>query len=87
MSSNNPLINVNEKNTFIPRLEDYDISPITGFLPSIPPLHRLPDTYYDQWENLIDNFHDLKLSGHLREYIKMVFIDSLLFYYLCLNIL
>nr|CAG8566469.1 9533_t:CDS:2 [Entrophospora candida] len=72
MSSTN-LANGNEKNTLIiPRLEDYDISPITGFLPSIPPLHRLPDTYYERWENLIDSFHNLLSTGCLREHVKLL---------------
>ncbi|CAG8454207.1 9413_t:CDS:2 [Paraglomus occultum] len=53
----------------IPRLEDYDIDPVTGFLPSIPPLRRLPDPYYEPWESLLDIFHDLMLAGRLRECI------------------
>jgi indoleamine 2,3-dioxygenase len=56
----------------VPRLEDYDISPLTGFLPSTPPLQRLPNPYYEPWETLISMFHDLMLVGRLREYVKEV---------------
>lgn len=35
-------------------LEDYDIDPVTGFVPSNPPLlERLP-AYYEPWEKLVD---------------------------------
>ncbi|GBB93036.1 hypothetical protein RclHR1_00210032 [Rhizophagus clarus] len=54
----------------VPRLEDYDISPSTGFLPSTPPLECLPDSYYEPWETLISMFHNLLLAGRLREYVK-----------------
>ncbi|KAG9295203.1 hypothetical protein G9A89_006184 [Geosiphon pyriformis] len=52
------------------RLEDYDISPETGFLPSTPPLKRLPDPYYFPWESLIDISHELLLAGRLRECVN-----------------
>ncbi|KAI9033061.1 Indoleamine 2,3-dioxygenase-domain-containing protein [Hyaloraphidium curvatum] len=36
------------------RLEDYDIDPVTGFVPSDPPLlARLPP-YYEPWERIVD---------------------------------
>ncbi len=50
----------------IPRLEDYDISPDTGFLPSELPLEVLPDPYYSQWENIVRNLQGLILSRRLR---------------------
>jgi indoleamine 2,3-dioxygenase len=53
-------------------LEDYDISPSTGFLPSTPPLQMLPNPYYEPWETLIGMFHDLMLAGRLREYVEKV---------------
>ena len=56
----------------VPRLEDYDIDPVTGFLPPTPPLRRLPDPYYEPWESLLDIFHDLMLAGRLRECIGKV---------------
>ncbi|RIA92369.1 Indoleamine 2,3-dioxygenase [Glomus cerebriforme] len=63
-----PLISENTFN--VPRLEDYDINPSTGFLPSTPPLKCLPDSYYEPWETLIGMFHSLMLAGRLREYVK-----------------
>ncbi|CAO3625982.1 unnamed protein product [Cunninghamella blakesleeana] len=48
-------------------LEDYDISPITGFLPAEPPLRRLPDPYFEPWENMMEDFNGLLLAGKLRE--------------------
>jgi indoleamine 2,3-dioxygenase len=71
MAPNNDQL-INESTSKVPRLEDYDISPLTGFLPSTPPLQRLPDSYYESWETLIDRFHDLMLTGRLREYVKKV---------------
>ncbi|CAG8547176.1 6136_t:CDS:2 [Dentiscutata heterogama] len=57
-------------------LEDYDISPVTGFLPSTPPLRRLP-SYYEPWEVLLDNFHVLMLAGRLRSSInKLSVLDT-----------
>lgn len=50
----------------IPSLEDYDISPDNGFLPSELPLEVLPDPYYDQWENIVRNLQGLILSQRLR---------------------
>lgn len=67
-----PNNNVHESTFKLPRLEDYDISPSTGFLPSTPPLKCLPDPYYEPWETLISMFHNLILAGRLREYVKKV---------------
>lgn len=53
-------------------LEDYDISPVTGFLPSKPPLKRLTNEYFAAWENMMDNFNGLLLAGRLREKIQEV---------------
>ena len=50
----------------IPRLEDFGLSPSTGFLPSEPPLQRLPHPAYDRWERVIDHFQPLLLSKRLR---------------------
>lgn len=50
----------------IPRLEDYGLSPTTGFLPSELPLQRLPHPAYDKWERIINNFQSLLLSKRLR---------------------
>lgn len=50
----------------LPKLEDYNISPINGFLPTETPLQRLPNTVYDKWERIIENFQSLLLSKRLR---------------------
>ncbi|KAG0743338.1 hypothetical protein G6F57_008318 [Rhizopus arrhizus] len=58
-------------------LEKYDVSPITGFLPSKPPLKRLSNEYFAPWENMMDDFNDLLLAGKLREKIhKLPLLDS-----------
>ena len=53
----------------LPRLEDFDVSPINGFLPSQPPLQCLPHPSYDKWERIIINFQPLLLSKRLRTII------------------
>ena len=50
----------------IPRLEDYGISPLYGFLPSELPLEILPDPYYAKWETVAKNLQALILSKRLR---------------------
>ncbi|KAF1350725.1 Indoleamine 2,3-dioxygenase [Delphinella strobiligena] len=50
----------------IPRLEDFDVSELNGFLPSEYPLETLPDSYYRPWENIMRNFQGLILSKRLR---------------------
>jgi indoleamine 2,3-dioxygenase len=72
MPPNHNTLLINENTFNVPRLEDYDISSSTGFLPSAPPLKRLPDSYYEPWETLITMFHNLMLAGRLREYVKKV---------------
>ncbi|KAG2177593.1 hypothetical protein INT44_008105, partial [Umbelopsis vinacea] len=51
-------------------LQDYDISPETGFLPPEPPLRRLLDPYFDPWESTMDDFNGLLLAGRLRERVR-----------------
>jgi len=53
----------------IPRLDDYNISPEHGFLPSELPLQHLPHQIYDRWERIINNFQPLLLSKRLRTVI------------------
>lgn len=53
----------------IPLLDDYGISPETGFLPAELPLELLPDTYYAKWETIVANFQSLLLSKRLRSVI------------------
>ncbi|KAI0189853.1 indoleamine 2,3-dioxygenase [Astrocystis sublimbata] len=50
----------------IPVLADYGISPQNGFLPSVLPLTRLPDPYYNKWEAIASNLQSLVLSKRLR---------------------
>ncbi|RMZ88189.1 hypothetical protein DV736_g4574, partial [Chaetothyriales sp. CBS 134916] len=54
----------------VPRLEDYGLSPETGFLPEQVPLQYLPHPVYDRWERIANNFHALILSRRLRAIIK-----------------
>lgn len=54
------------------KLEDYDISPITGFLPAEPPLRRLTNPYFEAWESTMDDFNALLLAGRLRERVRKV---------------
>ncbi|KAI7879277.1 Indoleamine 2,3-dioxygenase [Lichtheimia hyalospora FSU 10163] len=57
-------------------LEEYDISPTTGFLPPEPPLRRLPDAYFAPWESMMDDFNGLLLAGKLRRSVeKMPMLD------------
>ncbi|KAF9907823.1 hypothetical protein EC991_010515 [Linnemannia zychae] len=50
----------------VPVLEDYDISPITGFVPHDQPLSRLPQAYYQPWEETIDQLNHLINTRQLR---------------------
>ncbi|KAJ2078102.1 tryptophan 2,3- dioxygenase [Coemansia sp. RSA 988] len=52
------------------RLEDYDISPIHGFLPSEPPLRRLPDPYYTPWEHIMERFNQFVLAHQIRRLVR-----------------
>ncbi|KAI7857044.1 Indoleamine 2,3-dioxygenase [Circinella umbellata] len=57
-------------------LEEYDISPTTGFLPAEPPLRKLSDNYFDCWEEMFSDFNGLLLAGKLRQAIhKMPLLD------------
>ncbi|KAI7890406.1 Indoleamine 2,3-dioxygenase [Mucor mucedo] len=57
-------------------LEYYDVSIETGFLPSTPPLRRLPDAYFEPWEDMMEDYNGLLLAGKLREKIhKMPLLD------------
>lgn len=58
-------------------LEYYDISVKTGFLPESPPLRRLPDGYFEPWEDMMDDFNGLLLAGKLRERVHKVYHNFL----------
>ncbi|KAI9265017.1 Indoleamine 2,3-dioxygenase [Phascolomyces articulosus] len=51
-------------------LQHYDISPITGFLPTEPPLQRLQNPIFLPWEKIMDDFHELLLAGKLDKHIQ-----------------
>uniref|UniRef100_A0A060TDF9 Indoleamine 2,3-dioxygenase n=1 Tax=Blastobotrys adeninivorans TaxID=409370 RepID=A0A060TDF9_BLAAD len=61
----------------IPRLEDYDVSPKTGFLPEELPLDRLPDPYYAPWENLAANLPALIQTRRIRSLVDKMAVLSL----------
>ncbi|KAG0301331.1 hypothetical protein BGZ97_002827, partial [Linnemannia gamsii] len=50
----------------VPVLEDYDISPVTGFAPDGQPLPRLPQSYFQPWEETMDQLNHLIDSRQLR---------------------
>lgn len=54
----------------IPIPEDYNVSKKNGFLPTDTPLERLPDSYYDPWEDVINGLQGLILSRRLRETVN-----------------
>ncbi|KAI9853275.1 MAG: hypothetical protein M1830_006701, partial [Pleopsidium flavum] len=54
----------------IPLLEDYDISPDNGFLPTNLPLELLPDPYYNKWEAIVANLQALLLSKRLKGVVE-----------------
>jgi indoleamine 2,3-dioxygenase len=60
----------------IPKLEEYGLSPETGFMPEEHPLERLEDTYYAPWERIMDRFNGLLLAGRLREAVLKVLSDE-----------
>ncbi|KAG9322862.1 hypothetical protein KVV02_001196 [Mortierella alpina] len=50
----------------LPVLQDYDVSPHTGFVPYPQPLSRLPQVYYQPWEEIMDHLNSLLESRQLR---------------------
>lgn len=54
----------------IPRLEDYEVSRVHGFLPDELPLERLPQLYYRCWEDVAASLQSLILSRRLRSVIE-----------------
>lgn len=53
----------------VPKFEEFDIFPDTGFLPNKLPLVRLPQNYYQPWENLVNNLPALLLTKRVRQLI------------------
>ena len=60
----------------IPRPEDYDVSPVNGFLSADPPLQSLSDPYYEPWEHVVKNLQGLILSKRLHEVVDKLPILS-----------
>lgn len=56
----------------IPKLEDHSISCRNGFLPDQVPLRRLPDQYYEPWEDLVDNLQPLILTKRIRAAVNLL---------------
>lgn len=48
------------------RLEDYDVSPTSGFLPADAPLDALPHSYYAPWEQVARTLQPLIMARRLR---------------------
>lgn len=53
----------------IPKLQDYDVSPVTGFLPETGIVERLPDPYYQPWETLAQNLPSFVMTRQIRNYV------------------
>ncbi|EGW31174.1 tryptophan 2,3 dioxygenase [Spathaspora passalidarum NRRL Y-27907] len=53
----------------IPRMEDYNVFPNSGFLPEKLPLERLPQQYYKPWEDIATNLPSLILTKRVRSVI------------------
>ena len=53
----------------IPNIEEFDVFPNSGFLPSKLPLERLPQEYYQPWENIVNNLPSLILTKRIRAII------------------
>jgi indoleamine 2,3-dioxygenase len=51
-------------------LDEYSISFQNGFLPTEPPLQRLPDPYYSPWEHIMVDLPALICSGEIRQEIR-----------------
>jgi indoleamine 2,3-dioxygenase len=50
-------------------MEDYDVFPTSGFLPSKLPLVSLPQDYYKPWEDIVNNLPSLILTKRVRKII------------------
>lgn len=56
----------------IPSLQEFDISPVSGFVPEKEPLQCLPD-YFSPWENIARSLpHLVKDGGRFRQIIKQL---------------
>ncbi|KAJ8107987.1 hypothetical protein ONZ43_g6561 [Nemania bipapillata] len=48
----------------------YSLISINGFLPAVKPLKRLPDTYYQQWERILDDLPALLREKTIRHEVN-----------------
>ena len=53
----------------LPRLADYQVSALNGFLPTTPPCAQISDPYYAPWESLISNLQLLISTRRLRSVV------------------
>lgn len=53
----------------LPKLEDYDVSAKSGFLPEEYPLAHLP-SYYEPWERIVNNLPALLLTTRVRAMVQ-----------------
>ncbi|KAK3672360.1 hypothetical protein LTR78_007667 [Recurvomyces mirabilis] len=60
----------------LPRPEDFDVSPVNGFLSAEPPLQSLSNPYYEPWEHIVKNLQGLILSKRLHEVVDRLPILS-----------
>jgi indoleamine 2,3-dioxygenase len=54
----------------VPKLEDYDVFPDSGFLPQQAPLVRLPQAYYAPWEDLANTMPAMLLARRVRRFVN-----------------
>ena len=52
-------------------LQDYQVSPTHGFLPSIPPLAQLPE-YYREWEAIGSDLYGLRIRDELTAKVQQL---------------
>ena len=60
----------------VPELCKYGIDPITGFMPRIPPLQRLP-AYFEEWEVIMDHLNAMILTGRIKTSIQKLPVLSI----------
>jgi indoleamine 2,3-dioxygenase len=56
----------------LPRLGEYDVSPLNGFLPTEPPCEHIQDPYYAPWETVIANLQPLILTKRIRKVVDQL---------------
>ena len=59
-------------------LSEFDISSKTGFLSDEPPLRRLPDSFHEPWEAIVEDFAELIKTAGIREQVDKLSVLSTL---------